>query len=74
MSRLVIEFMENDIARCEKEDGSFVTVEAASLPPGAKSGDVLHFDGEKYVVAADETEAKKQDMLSLQARLFGKKK
>lgn len=74
MNRLVIEFTENGVARCEKEDGSFVTLEAALLPTGAKSGDVLHFDGEKYVVAADETEAKKQDILSLQARLFGKKK
>lgn len=74
MNKLVIEFIENGIAKCEKEDGSFVALEVALLPDGAKSGDIMHFDGEKYVIATDETENKKQDMLSLQARLFGKKK
>lgn len=74
MEKLIIEFEENGIARCEKEDGSFIDVEACFLPDGAKSGDILHFDGEKYVVATQDTDRKKQDMLSLQARLFGKKK
>lgn len=74
MKRLVIEFIENGIAKCEQEDGSFVTVDTALLPDGAKSGDILHFDGEKYVISRDETEVRKQDVLSLQARLFGKKK
>lgn len=74
MKRLVIEFIENGIAKCEQEDGSFVTVDTALLPDGAKSGDILHFDGKKYVISDEETQSKKKDMLSLQARLFGKKK
>ncbi len=74
MEKLIIEFIENGVARCEKEDGNFITVEAFLLPDGAKSGDVLTFDGEKYVIATGETEKKKQDMLSFQARLFGQKK
>ncbi len=74
MSRFVVEFIENGIAKCEQEDGSFVTVEVALLPHNAKNGDILAFDGEKYVILNKETQSKKQDMLSLQARLFGKKK
>lgn len=74
MKRLVVEFVENGIAKCEQEDGSFVTLEAALLPSEAVSGDVLLFDGEKYVILNEETQSKKREMLSLQARLFGKKK
>ena len=74
MKRLVVEFIENGIAKWEQEDGSFAEIEVSLLPCGAKSGDVLHFDGEKYVISNEETQSKKKDMLSLQARLFGKKK
>lgn len=74
MEKLVVEFIENGIAKCEMSDKSFREVEVSLLPSEVKSGDVLGFDGEKYVILNEEAEQKKQKMLDLQARLFKKKK
>lgn len=74
MEKLIVEFIENGIAKCEKEDGSFVEIDAAALPDGVKNGDTINTDGKKYEFAEEETAVKKKNMLDLQARLFGKKK
>ncbi len=73
MKKLVVEFIENGIARCEDENKQFVEIEASRLPDGVKNGDVIAFDGEAFSVCEDETVSKKKKMLELQAKLFGKK-
>ena len=73
MKKLTVEFIENGIAKCENADGSFVEIDVALLPEGVKNGDIIESDGEKYTVLTEETQNKKQSMLNLQARLFGKK-
>ncbi len=73
MEKLRVEFIENKIARCEADDKSFKEIDCSLLPQQVKSGDIIGFDGNEYIILEDETESKKQSMLSLQARLFGKK-
>ncbi|MBQ8228900.1 MAG: DUF3006 domain-containing protein [Clostridia bacterium] len=74
MERFVVEFIENGIAKCETQNKSFKEIEISLLPQGVKSGDILAFDNEKYMILNEETDVEKQKMLDLQSRLFGKKK
>lgn len=74
MEKFTIESIENGIVKCEKPDGNFTEIDIVLLPENAKSGDIIGFDSEKYVILTEETAEKKHSMLNLQARLFGKKK
>ena len=72
--KLTVEQIENGIAKCEKEDGSFIEIEVSSLPDGVKSGDILLYQNGEYSVLKEQTDEQKKKMLELQSRLFNKKK
>jgi hypothetical protein len=71
--KFTVEQIEQGIAKCEDENKQFTHINLSLLPEGVKSGDILCFDGEKYEILTAETEKRKEKMLGLQARLFGKK-
>ena len=72
--KLTVEQIENGIAKCEKEDGTFIEIEVSSLPDGVKSGDILLYQNGEYSVLKEQTDEQKKKMLELQSRLFNKKK
>lgn len=72
--KLTVEQIENGIAKCEKEDGTFIEMEVSSLPDGVKSGDILLYQNGEYSVLKEQTDEQKKKMLELQSRLFNKKK
>ena len=72
--KLTVEQIENGIAKCEKEDGSFIEIEVSSLPDGVKSGDILLYQNGEYSALKEQTDEQKKKMLELQSRLFNKKK
>ncbi len=72
--KFILEEIENDVARLEKDDGSFCDVKLSELPENAKCGDVLIYVDGEYKIDTDDTDNRKEKMLSLQQRLFSKKK
>lgn len=72
--KLTVEQIENGIAKCEKEDGTFIEIEVSSLPDGVKSGDILLYQNGEYSALKEQTDEQKKKMLELQSRLFNKKK
>ncbi|MGN1169901.1 MAG: DUF3006 domain-containing protein [Acutalibacteraceae bacterium] len=72
--KLNVEQIENGIAKCEKEDGTFVEIEVSSLPDGVKCGDILLYQNGEYSVSKEQTDEQKKKMLDIQSRLFNKKK
>ena len=72
--KLTVEQIENGIAKCEKEDGTFIEMEVSSLPDGVKSGDILLYQNGEYSVLKEQTDEQKKKMLELQSRLLNKKK
>ena len=72
--KLTVEQIENGIAKCEKEDGTFIEIEVSSLPDGVKNGDMLLYQNGEYSVLKEQTDEQKKKMLELQSRLFNKKK
>ena len=72
--KLTVEQIENGIAKCEKEDGTFIEIEVSSLPDGVKSGDILLYQNGEYSVLKEQTDEQKKKMLELQSRIFNKKK
>ena len=71
--KLTVEQIENGIAKCEKEDGTFIEIEVSSLPDGVKSGDILLYQNGEYSVLKEQTDEQKKKMLELQSRLFIKR-
>lgn len=72
--KLTVEQIENGIAKCEKEDGTFIEIKVSTLPDGVKSGDILLYQNGEYYVSKEQTDEQKKKMLELQSRLFNKKK
>lgn len=72
--KLTVEQIENSIAKCEKEDGTFIEIKVSTLPDGVKSGDILLYQNGEYSVLKEQTDEQKKKMLELQSRLFNKKK
>lgn len=72
--KLTVEQIENGIAKCEKEDGTFIEIKVSTLPDGVKSGDILLYQNGEYSVLKEQTDEQKKKMLELQSRLFNKKK
>ncbi len=72
--KFIIEEIENGVARAEKDDGTFCNIKLIDLPKNVKCGDVLIFENGEYKINTAQTDSRKEKMLSLQQRLFSKKK
>ena len=68
----VLEQIEDNIAVLISDGKQTVNVDVSFISEGAKIGDVLVFDDEKYVLDADETQKRKERIISKHRSLFKK--
>lgn len=71
MERLIIDRFAGELAVCEAEDGSFISLPRCLLPPNAQEGDCLVLHGEEYIVDEAETARRREENFLLQEELFG---
>ena len=71
---LIIDRIEEDFAVCElvvsKNEETEIILDIKKLPQGAKAGDVLAREGEKYVVDEEETRLRREKITRLQNSLW----
>lgn len=74
MEKLICDRVEDGVAVLEKEDGGYLNININELDFSVAEGDILIFDGEKYI--SDEVGKcdRKMKMLELQKKLAEKKK
>ena len=63
--KVIIDRFEGNLAVCEKEDGTFMDISSASLPTGAKAGDVLVIAGEQITIDSQGTQDRKNKINKL---------
>lgn len=68
--KFTVESIEDNIARLENENNETVFVKCSLLPPETKEGDILIFDGEKYMVDTDATVKRRKAVYEKFDRLF----
>lgn len=56
----IIDRFEGEFAVCERDDLKFENIEKIKLPKGVNEGDVISFDGEKYIKNVEKTNDKKK--------------
>lgn len=69
MKRLIADRIEENFVVCENENGEFEDLELNKIH-GVKAGDVIYFDGKKYVIDKSETENRRKKIISLQNDLW----
>lgn len=73
MEKLIVDRIEDGIAVLEKDDLSHISVSVESFEFSLKEGDILLFDGDKYIIYKDETDEKKKKLLLMQQKLKDRK-
>lgn len=66
----IIDRFEGKFAVCETSELKFVNILKKDLPKDVKEGDVLEFDGKKYVLDIDETKKRKMEIDDLTKDLW----
>lgn len=66
----IIDRFEEEFAVCETSELKFVNILKKDLPNDVKEGDVLEFDGKKYVLDIDETKKRKMEIDDLTKDLW----
>ena len=74
MEKLIIDRIEDGVAVIEKEDLSRVSVDVSEFDFSVGEGDVLLFDGEKYIKDEAEKINRKRNLLLMQEKLKEKSK
>ena len=74
MEKLIVDRIENGFAVIEKEDLSHINIDVSDFAFSVNEGDVLLFDGEKYIKDETEKEARKRKLLLMQKKLKEKSK
>ena len=74
MEKLIVERIEEGIAALEKEDGKYLYINISGFGFPVNEGDVLTFDGEKYLPDKEEKEERRNKILDLQRKLSQKGK
>jgi len=68
-----IDRIEGAVAVCEREDRTMAQIPLSRLPSGVKEGDCLMEVNGHFVVDAQETQRRREEVLSLHAKLLRKK-
>lgn len=68
--KLIIDRKENDKFVCEDEDGKSVVILCSDAEKNAKPGDVISLENGAYRVLKDETQKRREEILSLQNTLW----
>ena len=66
----IIDRFEDKFAVCERDDLKFVNIEKDKLPGDAKEGDIITFDGKKYIIDQKKTKARIKDIEELKKDLW----
>lgn len=70
MKNFSIDRIEDELAVLIDDEGNVKKVSLKQLPPDVTEGDVLNFDGNKYVFDPSKTTAKRKEVKSLIDQLF----
>lgn len=70
--KFIVESIEDGIARLENDGNESVLAALSLLPVGAKEGDILNFEGEKYTFDAEATAERRKAVYEKFNRLFHK--
>jgi len=68
-SILIVDRIEEGVAVCEGEGGSFTHIPLSALPRGIREGDCLRPEGDGYVIDKEETARRRAALKSLFDRL-----
>ncbi len=74
MEKLIADRVEEGFVILEKEDMSHISLPLSTFDFPVKEGDVLLFDGEKYINDAGERDERRQRLLMMQKKLKEKSK
>ena len=74
MERLTVDRTEEGIAVLEKEDMSHISLPLSAFDFAVKEGDILLFDGEKYIKDQETADKRRQKLLLMQKKLKEKSK
>lgn len=74
MEKLIVERIEEGIAVLEKEDATYVKIPVIDLCSDLSEGDILTYDGEKYIRNDAEKQERRSKILDLQRKLSQKSK
>ncbi len=69
---IIIDRIESSFAVCEDSSGAFADIKLNDLPVGVRSGDILVYDGEAYIIDREKTLSRKRKIKAMQQRLFGR--
>ncbi len=70
MKRFSIDRFEGNIAVLIDENENKICISRDDLPSSVKEGDILIYDGEKYSIDFDDTDARKSEVKRLIDELF----
>ena len=74
MEKLIIDRIEDGVAVIEKEDFTRISVDVSEFDFSVSEGDVLLFDGDKYIKDEAEKINRKRNLLLMQEKLKEKSK
>lgn len=74
MEKIIVDRIEEGFVILEKEDLSHISLPLSSFVFSVEEGDVLLYDGEKYIKDDKEREERRQKFLSIQQKLKEKSK
>ena len=74
MEKLIIDRIEEGFVVLEREDLSCISLPISVIGFTVREGDVLFFDGEKYLKDDNETDKRRQKLLLMQKKLKEKSK
>lgn len=69
MRKLIADRIEGNFVVCENDKGEYEDIQLNKIH-GVKAGDVICFDGKKYVIDKAETESRRKKIISLQNDLW----
>jgi len=70
--KFTVESIEDSIARLENGENESVFADLSLLPDSVREGDILNFDGEKYVLDAKASAERRKAVYEKFNRLFRK--
>lgn len=68
--KYTVDRFEGKYAVCESENFKFINIEKKRLPKGVNEGDVIYFDGKKYVIDLEKTNDRKKYIEDLTRELW----
>ena len=68
--KYIIDRFEGEYAVCERDDLKYINILINEIPEEAKEGDILCFDGKKYIIDIEKTNKRKKEIEELTKDLW----